>query len=63
MPVALEPVPSISPLVVVAHHDPGTADSLRHAVEAAGWQVLLADPSVPGLATALAAGPSAALDR
>jgi Flp pilus assembly CpaE family ATPase len=61
MPVALEPVPSIPPLVVVAHHDPGTADSLRHAVEAAGWQVLLADPSVPALATALAAGPSAAL--
>ena len=37
MPVALEPVPSIPPVVVIAHDDPGTADSLRHAVEAAGW--------------------------
>jgi pilus assembly protein CpaE len=61
MPVALEPVPSIPPVVVVAHDDPGTADSLRHAVEAAGWQVLLADPSVAGLAAALAGGPSVAL--
>jgi cellulose biosynthesis protein BcsQ len=62
MPVALEPIPSITPLVVIAHDDPGTADSLRHAVEAvAGWQVLVADPGAGGLAAALAAGPSVAL--
>jgi pilus assembly protein CpaE len=61
MPVALEPVPSIPPLIAIAHDDPGTADSLRHAVEAAGWQVLLADPSASGLTAALAAGPSVAL--
>jgi pilus assembly protein CpaE len=61
MPVALEPVPSIPPVVVIAHDDPGTADSLRHAVEAAGWQALLADPSASGLTAALAAGPSVAL--
>jgi cellulose biosynthesis protein BcsQ len=62
MPVALEPVPSITPLVVIAHDDPGTADSLRHAVEAlAGWQVLVADPGAGGLVAALAAGPSVAL--
>jgi cellulose biosynthesis protein BcsQ len=49
-------------MAVIAHDDPGTADSLRHAVEAAGWQVLLADPSVPGLAAAaLATGPSVAV--
>ena len=30
--MALDPVPSMSPLVVIAHDDPGTADSLRHAV-------------------------------
>jgi cellulose biosynthesis protein BcsQ len=60
--VALAPVPSMPPLVLVAHDDPGTADSLRHAVEtAAGWQVLLADPSPAGLAAALTAGPSVAL--
>jgi cellulose biosynthesis protein BcsQ len=60
--VALAPVPSMPPLVLIAHDDPGTADSLRHAVEtAAGWQVLLADPSPAGLAAALTAGPSVAL--
>jgi pilus assembly protein CpaE len=60
--VALAPVPSMPPLVLVAHDDPGTADSLRHAVEtAAGWQVLMADPSHAGLAAALASGPSVAL--
>ena len=58
--MALEPVPSIPPVVVIVH-DPGTADSLRHAVEAAGWQALLADPSASGLTAALAAGPSVAL--
>jgi cellulose biosynthesis protein BcsQ len=62
MPVALEPVPPTPPVVVIAHDDPGTADSLRHAVDAAGWQALLADPSIPGLAAAaLAAGPSVAV--
>ena len=60
--MALAPVPSIPPLVLVAHDDPGTADSLRHAVEtAAGWQVLMADPSHAGLTAALASGPSVAL--
>jgi pilus assembly protein CpaE len=60
--VALAPVPSTLPLVVVVHDEPGTADSLRHAVEsAAGWQVLTADPSPAGVAAALAAGPSVAL--
>jgi pilus assembly protein CpaE len=60
--VALVPVPSMPPLAVIAHDDPGTADSLRHAVEAvAGWQVLMADPSPAGLAAAVAAGPSVAL--
>jgi cellulose biosynthesis protein BcsQ len=62
MPVALEPVPSTPRLVVIAHDDPGTADSLRHAVQSAtGWQVIMADPSPAGLAAALAAGPSVAL--
>jgi pilus assembly protein CpaE len=62
MPVALTPVPSMPQLAVIAHDDPGTADSLRHAVEAVtGWQVLMADPSAAGLAAALAAGPSVAL--
>ena len=60
--MALAHVPSMPPLVVVVHHDPGTADSLRHAVESAsGWQVLAADPSPAGIAAALAAGPSVAL--
>jgi pilus assembly protein CpaE len=60
--VALAPAPSMPSLVVVAHDDPGTADSLRHAVESAsGWQVLIADPSPPGLTAALAAGPSVVL--
>jgi pilus assembly protein CpaE len=60
--VALVPVPSMPPLAVIAHDDPGTADSLRHAVEAvAGWQVLMADPSPAGLAAAIAAEPSVAL--
>ena len=60
--MALEPDPSTSPLVVVVHDDPGTADSLRHAVEAAtGWQVVMADPSPAGLAAALVGGVSVAL--
>jgi Flp pilus assembly CpaE family ATPase len=62
MPVALEHVPSMPPLVVIAHDDPGTADSLRHAVESVtGWQVVMADPSPAGLTAALVAGPSVAL--
>jgi pilus assembly protein CpaE len=62
MPVALEPVPSMPPLVVIAHDDPGTADSLRHAVETTtGWRVVMADPSPAGLSAALVAGPSVAL--
>jgi MinD-like ATPase involved in chromosome partitioning or flagellar assembly len=62
MPVALEPVPTMPPLVVVAHDDPGTADSLRHAVEtAAGRPVVVADPTPAGVAAALATGPSVAL--
>jgi cellulose biosynthesis protein BcsQ len=62
MPVALEPIPSMPPLVAIAHDDPGTADSLRHAVEVAtGWRVLMADPSPAGLAAALVTGASVAL--
>jgi len=60
--VALDPVPSLPPLVVIAHDDPGTADSLRHAVQSAtGWQVAMADPSPAGLSAALATGPPVAL--
>jgi hypothetical protein len=60
--VAVAPVPSMPPLVLIAHDDPGTADALRHAVEGAtGWQVLMADPSHVGLTAALASGPSVAL--
>ncbi|HEX3203043.1 MAG TPA: hypothetical protein VHW42_14045 [Actinomycetes bacterium] len=60
--MALAPVPSMPPLVLVAHDDPGTADALRHAVESAtGWQVLMADPSQVGLTAAMASGPSVAL--
>ena len=60
--MALDPVPSMPPLVVIAHDDPGTADSLRHAVQSAtGWQVAMADPSPAGLSAALAAGPPVAL--
>lgn len=60
--MALEPIPSTPRLVVIAHDDPGTADSVRHAVESTtGWQVVMADPSSAGLTAALAAGPSVAL--
>jgi cellulose biosynthesis protein BcsQ len=62
MPVALEPVHAMPPLVVIAHDDANTADSLRHAVEAAaGWQVVVADAGPAGMAAALASGPSVAL--
>jgi len=60
--VAPEPVPATLPLVVVAHDDPATADSLRHAVEtAAGFRVAVAQPGRAGLAAALATGPAVAL--
>jgi hypothetical protein len=60
--VAHEPAPSTPRLVLVAHDDPATADSLRHAAEStASWQALVADPSVAGLTAALAVGPSVAL--
>jgi cellulose biosynthesis protein BcsQ len=60
--VALDPVPANPPLVVVAHDDPGTADALRHAVEAtAGFRVAVAQPGPAGLAAALATGPAVAL--
>jgi pilus assembly protein CpaE len=60
--VALDPARELLPLVVVAHDDPGTADSLRHAIETgAGWRVAVAEPDRGGLAAALAAGPAVAL--
>ncbi|HEU4397342.1 MAG TPA: cellulose synthase operon protein YhjQ/BcsQ [Actinomycetota bacterium] len=60
--MAPEPVPATLPLVVVAHDDPATADSLRHAVEtAAGFRVAVAQPGRAGLAAALATGPAVAL--
>ena len=60
--MAREPVPSMPALAVIAHDDPGTADSLRHAVETAtGRPVVMADPSPAGLAAALATRASVAL--
>lgn len=60
--MALETVPAMPPLVVIAHDDPATADSLRHAVDTtAGWQVVVAEPGRTGLAAALSADPSVAL--
>lgn len=51
-----------SPLVVIAHEDPGTADSLRHAIEtAAGWRTVLAEPDPASIGAALASAPAAAL--
>jgi hypothetical protein len=62
MPVALEAVTDTVPLVVVAHDDPATADSLRHAIEtAAGWRVAVAQPDPAGLTAALAADPALAV--
>jgi Flp pilus assembly CpaE family ATPase len=50
------------PLVVIAHEDPGMADSLRHAIETfAGWRTVLAGPDPASLGAALASGPAAAL--
>jgi pilus assembly protein CpaE len=52
----------LSPLVVIAHEDPGTADSLRHAIEAlTGWRTVLAEPDPVSLGAALAGAPAAAL--
>jgi hypothetical protein len=59
--MALAPPPGSPPLLVIAHHDPGTADALRHAVERAGWRVAVAQPGAAGLAAALAARPAVAL--
>ncbi len=60
--MALHPARAPLPLVVIAHEDPGTAESLRHAVEtAAGWRATVADQSPGGLSAALAASPALAL--
>jgi Flp pilus assembly CpaE family ATPase len=60
--VALDNVRDRTPLVVIAHEDPGIADSLRHAVETvAGWRAVVAAPDATGLGAALAATPSVAL--
>src|SRR6266516_3970725 len=60
--MALHPTRAPLPLVVIAHEDPGTADSLRHAVEAtAGWRAAVADQRPGGLSAALAASPTLAL--
>jgi len=60
--MALHPTRAPLPLVVIAHEDPGTADSLRHAVEAtAGWRAAVADQRPGGLSAALAASPALAL--
>jgi hypothetical protein len=48
------------PLVVVAHPDPGVADALRHAVEAAGaWRAAVAGPGRDALHAILAGGAAA----
>ena len=58
----MDTAPDPSPLVVIAHEDPGTADSLRHAIEAsAGWRTVLAEPDPASLGAALAGAPAAAL--
>jgi hypothetical protein len=60
--VALSMVHELPPIVVIAHDDPGTADSLRHAVERlASWRPVVAELGPAGLSAALAAGPVAAL--
>ncbi|HZD37091.1 MAG TPA: cellulose synthase operon protein YhjQ/BcsQ [Actinomycetes bacterium] len=60
--MSLNMVRDVPPSVVVAHDDPGTADSLRHAVESlVGWLVVVAEPGPAGLGAALASGPVAAL--
>jgi Flp pilus assembly CpaE family ATPase len=60
--VAQDNVRDRIPVVVIAHEDPGIADSLRHAVEGvAGWRAVVAQPDAAGLGAALASGPSVAL--
>lgn len=60
--MALDTTFDDAPLIVVAHEDPGTADSLRHAVETlAGWRTVVAEPDPASLGAALAGGPAAAL--
>jgi cellulose biosynthesis protein BcsQ len=60
--VALDTARDLSPLVVIAHEDPGTADSLRHAIETvAGWRTVVAEPDPASLGAALASGPAVAL--
>ncbi len=60
--MTLDIAEDLSPLVVIAHEDPGTADSLRHAVEtAANWRVVVAEQGPAGLGAALASAPVAAL--
>jgi MinD-like ATPase involved in chromosome partitioning or flagellar assembly len=60
--VALDNVRDRTPLVVIAHEDPGAADSLRHAVETvAGWRAVVAAPDAAALGAALAGGASVAL--
>lgn len=52
----------LSPLVVIAHEDPGTADSLRHAIETvAGWRTVVAEPDPASIGAALASAPTVAL--
>lgn len=60
--MALDTARDLSPLVVIAHEDPGMADSLRHAIETvAGWRAIVAQPDPPSLGAALAAAPAVAL--
>lgn len=60
--MALDTARDLSPLVVIAHEDPGTADSLRHAIETlAGWRTVVAEPHPASLGAALASAPAVAL--
>jgi CheY-like chemotaxis protein len=59
--MALAPGPEAPPLVVIVHHDPATADGLRHAVEAVGWRAAVAQPGPAGLAAVFATRPAVAL--
>ncbi len=60
--MALDTARDLSPLVVIAHEDPGTADSLRHAIETvAGWRTVVAEPDPASLGAALASAPAVAL--
>jgi cellulose biosynthesis protein BcsQ len=60
--VALNMVRDVPLLVVIAHEDAATADSLRHAVDSiVGWRAAVAEPGPGGLVAALASGPVAIL--